>query len=141
MTKHLHAELMMQYAEDASKYEFPYSFWQYNATGQWHDLKGHPEWDLNTKYRRKPLEQLELVKLSFTFMKPLKAADFKFRNPDEIVYFVGFGPRGYFYVDSCTIRDVSQNSRLMYHTTEWNAQEHVNALNHIYYGEKYDHQS
>ena len=131
-SKHKHAELMVQYAEDAMRHEFPYIFWQYNITGEWHDLIRHPQWDFNTKYRRKPIEQNELVSVSVKFMKPLKASDIKFRDPDEIIYYVGFGPRGYFYTDSCRVKDVSEKSTLVYHVSEYNAEEHVDALNKVY---------
>ena len=138
MARHKHADLMKQYAEDASKHEFPYIFWQCKVIDRWHDLTKHPEWDYNTEYRRKPLEQNELISVSVKFMKPLTASDLEFMDPDTTVYYTGFGPRGRFYADSMKIKDVSEKSTLVYHATEWNAIEHVRALNKVYFGEQND---
>ena len=133
--KHKHAELMMQYAEDAMKHEFPYILWQYNITGEWHDLNRHPEWDFNTKYRRKPLEQNELVSVNVKFMKPLKVADIKFRNPEQLVHYPSFDYDDYrFKVQSIKLGSIFGNPRIAVHTTKENAQMHVDILNQVYLG-------
>ena len=52
--KHKHAELMMQYAQDAQETETPWDRWQILINGKWEDL----DWSFNFrpehKYRRKP---------------------------------------------------------------------------------------
>lgn len=136
-SKHIHADLMKQYAEDAANHEFPYIFWQYNITGEWHDLMKHPEWDFNTKYRRKPIEQSELVKLSFAFMKPLKMNDVD-SNSNQIVYSVFYSGNGEFDIDEHTISDLNNSFvfNRVFHATKENAQKHVDILNYVYCGEK-----
>nr|DAD57820.1 MAG TPA: hypothetical protein [Bacteriophage sp.] len=134
-SKHKHAELMMQYAEDAMKHEFPYILWQYNITGEWHDLNRHPEWDFNTKYRRKPIEQNELISINVMFMKPLKVTDIKFRDPEQFVHYPSFDyDKCRFNVVSIKVSSIFGEPPIVVHTTKENAQEHVNTLNKIYFG-------
>ena len=56
MTKHVHAELMMQYAKDAMTTDEPWSLWEVRQkdVGEWSDLVRHPSWYLGSEYRRKP---------------------------------------------------------------------------------------
>ena len=54
--KHKHAELMMQYAQDAMETDKPWERWECD-TGDglgWVDMKSHPVWITKTSYRRKP---------------------------------------------------------------------------------------
>ena len=55
MPKHIHVELMAQYAEDAMITDEPWKLWEYysNDDHYWTTLKGNPLWDKATKYRRK----------------------------------------------------------------------------------------
>ena len=55
MTKHIHAELMKQYAEDAMTTNEPWKLWEiYNKTyNKWHKLQANPAWFEHIKYRRK----------------------------------------------------------------------------------------
>lgn len=136
MTKHIHAELMKQYAEDASKHEFPYMFWQCKVIDKWHDLTKHPEWNYDTEYRRKPLEQNEVISVSGKFMKPLKLNDVKFRNPEQIVYYPSFDYTDCrFKVKSIKASSIFGEPSIAIHTTKENAQRHVDILNKVYYGE------
>lgn len=53
---HKHAELMLQYAEDAQKCEDPWVFWEVSSDGgkTWSEnLVTHPKWFLDCIYRRK----------------------------------------------------------------------------------------
>ena len=54
MTAHIHAALMLQYAQDASTTDKPWELWEYFADHEWERLTGSPEWYVGTKYRRKP---------------------------------------------------------------------------------------
>ena len=57
MTKHIHADLMLEYAKDALETDKPHLLWQYYslATGTWTTFSGgHPSWVSGVKYRRKP---------------------------------------------------------------------------------------
>ena len=55
MTKHIHAELMMQYAKDAMESETPWEQWEWYDSGtyNWDTLKGNPFWNEDIKYRKK----------------------------------------------------------------------------------------
>ena len=136
MAKHKHADLMKQYAEDASNHEFPYMLWQYKIGDRWRDLMKHPVWDYDTEYRRKPIEQSEFVKLSLEFMKPLKIKDIDPGN-DQIIYPVFHIGKGKFTFYERTISQLSDtiSSCGVFHTTEENARIHVDILNKVCSGE------
>ena len=54
MPKHIHAELMKQYAEDAMTTDEPWKLWEfYSNHGYWTTLTDNPLWYANSKYRRK----------------------------------------------------------------------------------------
>ena len=51
---HVHAELMLQYAEDAKTHAEPWELWQTKGDARiWWDCRTHPMWGKDTKYRRK----------------------------------------------------------------------------------------
>jgi len=52
--KHVHAELMKQYAEDAMTTDKPWELWEINTGSGPISLSDHPAWSINGKYRRKP---------------------------------------------------------------------------------------
>jgi hypothetical protein len=54
--KHIHAELMRQYAEDAMETDKPWERWQFSAEGEpWEDIACmNPSWQPEWQYRRKP---------------------------------------------------------------------------------------
>ena len=54
--KHKHAELMMQYAQDAMETPRPWERWEFcvSSTGEWLSATSHPFWYDKCKYRRKP---------------------------------------------------------------------------------------
>lgn len=54
--KHPHAELMMQYAQDAMETDKPWELWQYRPNGEigWCDCERSPIWGESIEYRRKP---------------------------------------------------------------------------------------
>jgi len=54
MTKHVHAELMMQYAQDAAETDQPWERWEFKHPGGWAHMVSHPFWDECVVYRRKP---------------------------------------------------------------------------------------
>jgi hypothetical protein len=57
MKAHIHAELMMEYAKDAMETDKPWERWEFNIDNEWKSMfrYGHPLWDDDTKYRRKPI--------------------------------------------------------------------------------------
>jgi hypothetical protein len=68
MAKHIHAESMMQYAQDALESETPWEKWEYTYNKIWKPLIQHPSWDLCVYYRRKPKT---IVVNGFTINAPL----------------------------------------------------------------------
>lgn len=56
MAKHIHADLMLQYAQDAQESETPWENWEYYRCNEdvWATLKTNPVWQEFRKYRRKP---------------------------------------------------------------------------------------
>lgn len=62
MTKHIHAELMAQYAQDALETDMPWSRWEtFNRTfNTWTPCVRSPEWNISSKYRRKPSPDVEI---------------------------------------------------------------------------------
>ena len=57
-----HAELMLDYAEDANKYPAPWKLWQVRGYKEnpckWFGIHGHPTWNAKMEYRRKPKTHL-----------------------------------------------------------------------------------
>ena len=55
MAKHIHAEMMMQYAQDAMETDTPWERWQWRSGNNlWEELMRHPSWSLSLEYRHKP---------------------------------------------------------------------------------------
>lgn len=55
MPAHIHAELMIQYGQDALTTETPWELWEYELPLYiWNSLDDHPIWHKDIKYRRKP---------------------------------------------------------------------------------------
>ena len=53
--KHIHAELMAQYAEDAKTSKTPWELWEYlDKDDGWCAFRGSPGWYETTEYRRAP---------------------------------------------------------------------------------------
>ena len=54
--KHKHAELMMQYAQDAMETSEPWELWEYShaSSNGWRNLDKMPSWLIGNDYRRKP---------------------------------------------------------------------------------------
>lgn len=55
MSKHKHAELMLQYAQDAMETDEPWERWEYREceNNVWSDLDSHPCWLPHRECRRK----------------------------------------------------------------------------------------
>lgn len=57
MTAHIHAETMLQYAQDAMKTNTPWELWECrkaNSNDPWCELETHPAWCEYSEYRHKP---------------------------------------------------------------------------------------
>ena len=51
---HVHADLMMQYAQDAMETSEPWELWEVRYHDKWCGLSVHPHWNAPCEYRRKP---------------------------------------------------------------------------------------
>ena len=55
MTAHIHAALMLQYAQDAATTDKPWELWEFlDYDAKWKVPTGSPIWLEGTQYRRKP---------------------------------------------------------------------------------------
>ena len=55
MAKHIHAENMALYAQDAQETPEPWERWEFNSIGRkWSQLTSNPTWVTSIQYRRKP---------------------------------------------------------------------------------------
>lgn len=55
--KHIHAELMVEYAKDAMKTDRPWERWEYcscSTNQEWESCVSNPSWSSNVSYRKKP---------------------------------------------------------------------------------------
>jgi len=54
--KHIHAEKMMEYAQDAMETDEPWERWEFctKVNPDWPTLGSHPSWSTDVGYRRKP---------------------------------------------------------------------------------------
>lgn len=75
---HPHAENMIEYGKDARATDKPWELWQrkYDWKEGWKNILGHPDWDEEVEYRRKPKEP-ELIQ-GYTAEQWLQIIDGKF---------------------------------------------------------------
>lgn len=92
VTSHPHAELMLEYANDAKTTDKPWLLWETYYHSQWDDLCSNPIWSIQCQYRRKP-KQKPMIKIGeFTVpqslrVKPNSGADYYVLT---ISYIVGY---------------------------------------------------
>ena len=106
MTAHKHAELMLQYAQDAMETDKPWERWQIRPEGGtegWHDCSGRLCFSERCEYRRKP----RTLTYSVTIPEPLREAPH-----DGKVYFVPNVASNRFYFDTRWDGDCVDNFRL-----------------------------
>lgn len=124
MTAHIHAALMLQYAQDASTTDKPWELWEYFSDHEWDKLTGSPAWEECTKYRRKPRTiRIGEIDIPEPVREPL-------RNGEE--YFIPAIDCGDAYVNKSTWDNDSMDNRLLkqglVHLTEEAALAHAKAL-------------
>lgn len=132
---HPHAELMAQYAKDATETKTPWERWEWCADGDdvWEPCHQSPAWAVNAKYRHKP----DTIKIGkHKFPRPIQTAP----NIDQEYFYVEFSPenqlaepgagtwKGYDFELS-----LLKSSRC--HLTEKDCQHHADALNAINRGD------
>ena len=132
MTKHIHAESMRQYAEDAMKTEEPWLLWEYRAEGKWKQCASHPSWAKSVPFRRKP----EVIKVgNYEFPKPV--ANYPFCVGDAYWY-VLYGDEGFTVYQRNWYNSVEDRrimSTNLIHLDIYSAQQHADVLNKIHKGE------
>ncbi|RAW91978.1 MULTISPECIES: hypothetical protein [unclassified Photorhabdus] len=131
MSAHVHAELMLQYAQDALKTDKPWLLWEIgDGADGWDDLDDHPWWIKDSEYRRKP--EMITVGGGISFPTPVKhkpKEGEKFWIPD----FYTLGTHTHYWEDDEFDNCLLNNG--MIHLTEDAAQQHLDALIKINRGE------
>jgi hypothetical protein len=96
MSKHIHADLILQYAQDAMESETPWEKWEYsdvNVRTRWVSCEQHPSWSINNTYRRKPKT---IVVNGFTVNAPMD------KEPEHAsLYFYPYINSNEFYDETC----------------------------------------
>ncbi|MCC8386163.1 hypothetical protein GPY51_22545 [Photorhabdus laumondii subsp. laumondii] len=124
--KHVHAELMMQYAQDAFKTYEPWKLWEQLCTdGEWRGLSSNPEWIIYSLYRRKS-EMINIGKVSFP-----KPVDYELKIGE--IYYVTF--MSYMMRWSNCDEDYSYLKDKRVHLTVEATKQHEDALIKISRGE------
>lgn len=136
MTAHKHADLMLQYAQDAAETDKPWERWEYKIygrDGEWLSvLNTHPDWNVNFDYRRKP----QVIRVGrYEFPKPLTKAPEKGTVywTIELSRWLGFYAERYEWLQNG--EDESCIRQGLIHLTEDAAQAHADVLNAICRGD------
>ncbi|QXF35205.1 hypothetical protein CE143_20055 [Photorhabdus luminescens] len=136
--RHVHAELMMQYAQDAMKTNEPWKLWEmFCFDREWRGLNEHPRWDIDKEYRRKP-EIITVGKVSFP--KPV--------NYNLVIGTTYYTPN---LINNSKLHNVHENHKIfmwendsfdftaleqgLIHLTPSAAEEHYDAICRINYGQ------
>ena len=131
MAKHIHADLMLQYAQDAQETDKPWERWEYNRCDGfgWVDMKSHPLWTTKASYCRKQKT------LSVTLANG-EVVSWPAPHRTELEY-----GDAYFYIDvdgaavveewDCVAWDISTLSNGWLHLTKEAAEQHADALRKI----------
>ncbi len=137
MTAHVHAALMLQYAQDAMETDKPWERWEVRIAANvqpnavFERLSTHPEWYTSNEYRRKP----QVIRVGrHEFPKPIT-----FAPKIDTIYWVirlhpeGFAPDDLIWSGDETDFDLLENR--MIHLSREAAQAHADVLNAICRGD------
>lgn len=124
--RHIHAEFMKQYAEDAEKSAEPWEHWEVLSTDKdsWIPLKVHPQWLETSKYRRK-LKRININ--GYEIPEPLREAP----NIGDVVYLIALGVIPFPVCPLTWRNEVWMRESLLrgvIHTTQEAAELHARAL-------------
>lgn len=132
MTAHVHAALMLQYAQDAAETPRPWERWEVKINnGEWCELNGNPNWVDDWGYRRKP----QAIRVGrHEFPKPIHERPRK----GDVYWYVDMR-QGEHYVCSTYWHhydeDYGRLNKYVCHLTEAAAQAHADVLNAICRGD------
>nr|DAM42741.1 MAG TPA: hypothetical protein [Caudoviricetes sp.] len=128
MTAHVHAALMLQYAQDAAETNTPWLLWELSDNEMdWYPCSTHPAWNEQTRYRHKKT----VIKIGrFEFPKPMT------RAPKEGTdyFYLDFGDNGFvvggssWAGDDFDMENVAMN---VSHLSHKDAQTHADVLSAI----------
>ena len=131
MAKHIHAENMALYAQDAMETSKPWGLWEWYvpAIKSWVTMSSNPDWNTRTEYRRKP-------KMISVTLANGEVVSWPEPHRTELEY-----GDTYYYVDvdgsvmieewDCIAWDSDTLSNGWIHLTEEAAQHHADALRKI----------
>lgn len=119
---HVHADAMVQYAEDAKKHDNPWERWEYNDGRGWHACPSHPYWFPEHVYRRKR----RAIKIAGHFVPEPCQTELVYGKE----YFVpnlatGGATRRTWNRDSVDVHALKSN---LVHLDQWSATVHAKAL-------------
>ena len=132
--KHKHAELMMQYAQDAMETPHPWERWEYQTESMqegdvWNNCFPNPSFDVRYKYRRKP-------KMISVTLASGEVVSWPEPHRTELEY-----GDAYFYVNAngsviiewweCMAQEIDTLSNGWVHLTEDAAKQHAAAIRKI----------
>lgn len=122
MTAHIHAALMLQYAQDAAETDKPWERWEFKTQdGYWLSNETHPSWSEDNEYRRKP----RTIKVNgFDVPEPVKSFDdgtYWLAEPGEDKF-----TDEYIWIDDS--EDHKWLSRGLIHSTKEAAAKHAMAM-------------
>lgn len=131
MTAHVHAALMLQYAQDAAETPRPWERWEILRGKSWCDLTENPTWIEYMEYRRKP----QVIRVGrHEFPKPIHERPRK----GDVYWYVDMR-QGEHYVCSTYWHhydeDYGRLNKYVCHLTEAAAQAHADVLNAICRGD------
>ena len=129
--KHKHAELMMQYAQDAMETDKPWELWEvkYPTEKDWLTLDCNPLWQGAVEYRRKPkmlsvtLESGEVV----SWPEPQRTE----REYGDVYYYVNADGSVTFEEWDCLEWEIDSLYNGWVHLTEDAAKQHAAAIRKI----------
>jgi hypothetical protein len=100
MSKHIHAELMLAYAQDAQESDTPWDQWEFKTKDEepWKKCNVNPEWRVSVSYRKRiktirigqydvpePLRVKPVIGTTYYYVslkEPNGAADYKWDNDE-----------------------------------------------------------
>ena len=132
MAAHKHANLMMQYAQDAAESVTPWEMWEYKLHGEpWSPCENHPTWSENIRYCRKP----QLIRVGkHEFPKPITIPPEKGISYWAVEFSsTGFVTKRYAW-DNCSF-DLNYLGTGLCHLTQDAAEAHAKVLTAICKGD------
>ena len=131
MAKHVHADLMLQYAQDAQETPEPWERWEFNSIGRkWSQLTSNPTWVTSIQYRRKP-KMLSVTLVSGEVVSWPEPHRTELEYGDSYFYFVPTHGDIMLKKWDCAPWDITTLYNGYIHLTKEAAEQHATALRKI----------